>query len=147
MTVLLAYPLWAPTWGTGLLGEIFLVPFPGNLVIVAGFLGLVAVYCATLQLTMRRAGAPRPASVWWMFAIPVNFVEDFYIVHRVGAAVSGRASSVGALRGWLVLGYGWCAFQILSLLPGLIGLVSGGVAIVLWLTHWVLTLVWNRRLR
>ncbi|QRO01514.1 hypothetical protein JRI60_22080 [Archangium violaceum] len=146
VTALLTYPLWSPEWGTGLLGEIVLVPFPGNLLIIVGFLGLVAWYCASLQQTLRRAGAARPASVWWMFAIPANFVEDFYIVDRVSDALRPSTSSV-TLLSWTALGYGWCGFQILSLFPGPVGVVSGGVAIVLWLTHWVFTLILNRRLR
>lgn len=146
VTALLTSPLWAPAWGAGLLGEILLVPFPGNLVVVGGFLALVAAYCLTLQRTLRLAGAPRPASVWWMFAIPANFVEDFYIVQRVGVAIAG-AVPPGVLTGWRWLGFGWCAFQIVSLVPGVIGLLGGTVAIVLWLTHWMLTLVVNRRLR
>ncbi|WP_433675917.1 hypothetical protein [Microbacterium gorillae] len=146
VTALLTSPLWAPSWGRGLLGEIGLLPFPGNLLVVIAFFGLVALYCASLHVLMKRAGAARPASVWWMFAIPANFVEDFYIVHRVDAQIRSRTTTVARLS-WLWLGYGWCGFQILSLFPGIVGLIGGGLALVLWLTHWVLTVVLSRKLR
>lgn len=139
MAALLSSPLWAPQWGPGLLGEISVVPFPGNLLIVAGFLALVALYCRTLQVTLKRAGAARTGSVWWMFAIPANFVEDFYIVHRVGTALGGRIDPRARSRWWL-LGQTWCAFQIVSLLPGVVGLVGGVVALATWLAHWVATI-------
>jgi hypothetical protein len=145
VVVALSYPLWAPQWGAGLLGEIFVVPFPGNLLIVVGFLALVALYCRTLQVTMRRAGSSRSGSVWWMFAVPANFVEDFYIVRRIGSVLRGRIAP-RIHSSWLLLGHGWCAFQLVSLLPGAVGLTGGTVAVVAWLAHWVLTLGILRRL-
>lgn len=145
VTALLAYPFWAPHWGMGLLGEIFLFPFPGNVGIVLGFLVLVALYCATLQRTLNLA-AVRSRAVWWMFAIPANFVEDFYIMQKVGDALRPHCRA-STLRAWLILGYGWCVLQILSLFPGFFAMGAGLLAIVLWLIHWMLTLVLNRGLR
>jgi hypothetical protein len=145
VVALLTAPWWAPQWGPGLLGEIAVVAFPGNLLIVGGFLALVALYCRTLQATMSRAGAARSASVWWMFAIPANFVEDFYIVNRVGAALDPLVERP-ALNRWLLLGHAWCALQLLSLLPGVVGLTGGALAIAAWLAHWVSTLSILRRL-
>ena len=146
VVVLLSAPLWVPGWGPGLIGEIGLVPFPGNLAIIAGFLLLVALYCLTLQRLVRRAGAGSGASVWWMFAIPANFVEDFYIVQRVGAAIAPRIGRA-ELGWWRWLGFGWCILQLVSLLPGELGRVGGALAILLWLAQWVLTLSITRRLR
>lgn len=146
VTALLTYPLWAPEWGTGVLGEIAIVPFPGNLAIVVGFFGLVALYCATLHRLATRTGMARPASVWWMFAIPYNFIEDFFIIERVAAALDNHASAV-TVRTWRLLGYGWCGAQLVSLLPGEVGWLGGAVALVLWVVHWVLTVRIMRRLR
>ncbi len=145
VVALLTFPLWAPQWGTGLLGEIALVAFPGNLLVVVGFLAAVALYCRTLQVTMDRVGAARSRSVWWMFAIPANFVEDFYIVGRVGGALAGHVDHRTRGR-WVLLGRSWCAFQIVSLLPGVVGLVGGAVALVAWSAHWVSTLSILKRL-
>jgi hypothetical protein len=144
--VLLTYPLWAPGWGTGLLGEIWTLGMPGAPIAVAAFLGAVALYCRALQTTLTRVRVrtTHPASVWWMFAIPYNFVEDFFIVRNVAGALAadGRLPAAFVTR-WAVLGYGWCAFQILSLFPGAAGLVGGAVAIPLWLAHWVMTARFN----
>lgn len=151
VTVLLAQPLWAPQWGRGLLGEIAVFPPPVALAVVAGFLGLVALYCRALQRALAlvgpRPGVAAPASVWWMFAIPYNFVEDFFIVHAVATGLRREGSTPApALRRLSALGYGWCALQILSLLPGAPGYAGGAVAVPLWLAHWALTLRVNRRL-
>ncbi|WP_433790182.1 hypothetical protein [Actinoplanes sp. CA-252034] len=147
VTILLTYPIWAPQWGAGLLGEIAGQPPWASAAIVAGFLGLVALFCRTLQrtLTLTRTGT-RPASVWWMFAIPHNFVEDFYIVRAVAGSLAAAGTPPARVRRWAALGYGWCALQIVSLLPGAAGLAGGAMALPLWGAHWVLTARLNRRL-
>ncbi|MFI6738873.1 hypothetical protein ACIBI9_38615 [Nonomuraea sp. NPDC050451] len=151
VSILLTYPLWAPHWGSGILGEIAALGMPGGLIAIAVFFGLVALYCRALQRTMTvvrpQARAAAPASVWWMFVIPYNFVEDFSIVRTVSAslAADGRATS-GFVQKWAVLGYGWCAFQILSLFPGAAGYAGGAVALLLWAAHWIMTVQVSRRL-
>ncbi|MFF8382619.1 hypothetical protein [Streptomyces kanasensis] len=144
VTFLLCQPLWAPQWGRGLLGEVGGLGVPVALAVVLVFLGLVALYCRALQRMLERvrpgAAERSPASVWWMFAIPYNFTEDFFIVHA-GArslAADGRVDR-RFVRRWAVLGHGWCAFQILSLFPGAAGYVGGAVAVPLWVAHWGLT--------
>ncbi|MEU4622769.1 hypothetical protein AB0G04_22710 [Actinoplanes sp. NPDC023801] len=148
VVILLSYPIWAPQWGSGILGEIAGQPLWASVAIVAGFLALVALYCRALHRTLSlvRPGArrARPASVWWMFAIPFNFVEDFFIVRAVGASLA--AHGAGGAGRWTRLGYGWCAFQILSLFPGPAGLAGGAVALPLWAAHWASTARLNRRL-
>ncbi|WP_285583326.1 hypothetical protein [Herbidospora sp. NBRC 101105] len=138
VTALIAHPLYAPHWGTGILGEVTAAGPVGGPVFVAVFFGLVALYCRALERTLVLAGADRPGAVWWMFAIPYNFTEDFFIVGRVRAALAGRVTPE-FLRWWSILGYGWCAFQILSLLPGLPGYAGGAVAVPLWAAHWIMT--------
>lgn len=142
---LLAQPLWAPSWGAGILGEVFAVGMPGALVVIAVFFGLIALYCLALQRTLTLLRAPNPRSVWLMFAIPFNFVEDFYIVRNVSTALADRMPS-GFVRLWTVIGFGWCGFQILSLFPGPLGLIGGAVAIPMWIAHWLMTAHANRRL-
>ena len=128
---------------TGILAEVAARPRWISATIVAGFLGLVALYCRALQrtLTLVPPGArrARPASVWWMFAFPHNFVEDFFIVRAVAASLAAGGVPPGRVRCWSILGHGWCAAQIVSLLPGAAGLAGGAVALPLWAAHWLLT--------
>lgn len=151
VTVLLSYPLWAPQWGRGILGEVTGLPPAVALGVVAAFFGLVALYCRTLWRTMTLihpgARTAAPTSVWWMFAIPYNFTEDFFIVHTVATSLAADARvPARELSHWSTLGYGWCALQILSLFPGAAGYLGGAVAIPLWAAHWIMTVRINRRL-
>jgi hypothetical protein len=101
----------------------------------------------TLTLLQPDARTVAPASVWWMFAIPYNFIEDFFIIHNVAASMAGDAGIAGRdLKRWSALGYGWCALQILSLLPGAAGFSGGVLAVSLWAAHWLMTVRINRRL-
>lgn len=151
VVVLIGCPVWAPQWGPGILGEIGALPPVGAAALVIAFFGAVAVYCGALQrtLTSVRADArtASPASVWWMFAIPYNFIEDFFIVRAVGTSLAsdGRLPA-RRVRMWSVLGYGWCALQILSLFPGSAGLLGGATALPVWVAHWALTVRFRREL-
>lgn len=144
VVALLTQPLWAPQLGVGVLGEVAAAGPVGAPVAVAVFLVLVAFYCRLLARLLE--AVPRPLrrrsarSVWLMFAVPVNFVEDVVIVHEISASLrsDGRVPAPSVLR-WTVLGHAWCAAQIVSLLPGVVGVATGGAALVLWATHWVLT--------
>lgn len=108
------------------------------------FLGLVLAYCLDLRRTLVLAREPRPAppnSVWLMFLIPYNFIEDFWIVRHVSqvfdeAFAGPRGKRLATSSRWL--GYGWCGAQLVSLLPTGFGTAAGGVAVVLWIAHWAL---------
>lgn len=147
--VLLTQPLWAPQWGAGILGEIIAFGPLGAVLAIAVFFGLVALYCRELQRllaavpTVRRRRSPR--SVWLMFALPFNFVEDFVIVADIGASLrsDGRVPNSRIGR-WAALGHAWCALQIGSLLPGPVGVGCGVLALIAWVWHWALTR-WLRR--
>ncbi|SEL82871.1 hypothetical protein SAMN05660976_03453 [Nonomuraea pusilla] len=148
---LLSYPFWAPQWGSGILGEIAGLGTIGALIVVAVFFLIVALYCRALQTTMTlvrpEARSAAPASVWWMFAIPFNFTEDFFIVHTVSSSMTADARMPSAfMRWWAPLGYGWCVFQIVSLFPGITGFIGGAIAIPLWAAHWIMTVRANRML-
>lgn len=151
VTALLSYPLWAPQWGGGILGEIIGLPPAVALGAIAAFFGLVALYCRTLWRTLTLvhpdARSAPAASVWWMFAIPYNFTEDFFIVRTLERSVAADARiPTREVKRWSTSGYCWCTLQILSLFPGAVGYLGGAVAIPLWAAHWIMTLRINRRL-
>lgn len=101
VVVLLTQPLWAPEWGAGILAEVGGLTPMGAAAIVLFFFGLVALYCVSLQrllLAIPPTGrAISPSSIWLMFAIPYNFVEDFFIVGALAKSLRNddriRASS------------------------------------------------------
>lgn len=90
------------------------------------------------------------ASVWLMFLLPYNFVEDFFIVGNVSRSIRAEAATNARLAGLtgfgFVSGFGWCAAQIVSLLPNAVGELAGGVALLCWGVHWRLVVKVNRLL-
>ncbi len=130
--------------GRGIFGEIALFGPHGALAAVALFLVVVFFYCRDLGRTLAAvspgARRARPASVWWMFALPYNFIEDFFIIHHVSASLRAEARGNIALAGWRRFGewsgLGWCGAQIVSLAPNLVGSAAGLVALALWWLHW-----------
>lgn len=145
-------PVWAEAlWpafrvapeGRGIFGEIALFGPYGALAAVILFLAVVLFYCRDLGRTLAAvspaARKASPASVWWMFVLPYNFIEGFFIIRGVSASLraetqrhAGFASRRGFGEG---TGLGWCGARILSLVPNLPGSTAGLVALVLWLIH------------
>jgi hypothetical protein len=144
VTVLLALPFVDADARSGVLASVAKIGVPALVVSVAVFLAAVAFYCRSLQTCLERirpeARAASPRSVWLMFLIPYNFVEDFFIVRNVAASLRAEAAVnpvLGHLRGFgTVSGLGWCTAQIISLIPNGLGEAAGAVALVLWIVHW-----------
>ncbi len=154
VTYALAYPFLYPTPGMGVLMTVESSGTITTVSITISFLIAVAFYCRSLQHCLKlvrpvaRAAAPR--SVWYMFLIPYNFIEDFFIVYNVTKSLQAEAALNPALASMrhfgAFSGFGWCAAQIVSLLPNRVGEVAGVVALVLWGIHWVFIHSINKRL-
>ncbi|MFD2176083.1 hypothetical protein [Veronia pacifica] len=148
LSIPVAYGLVYPFVGDGLSGgimdELSLFGTTGSIIIACSFLLLVYFYCRDLYRVMLSVSPNsrdvKASSVWLMFLIPYNFIEDFFIMKNVADALDKervKRPSLTALKtNGLWLGYGWCAAQIVSLLPFAIGSIAGLVAIILWLLHW-----------
>ena len=129
----------------GILAELRLLGPQGAGLLAAGFLLAVVAYARDLQhllqaLPPAHRAAP-PHSVWFMLLLPWNFVEDFWIVAHVAASLKSHAGAggrpqAGSGRFGLISGLGWCALQILSLVPLPLGSLAGLLALPLWLWHW-----------
>ncbi|MEO4048783.1 hypothetical protein AAFN46_17025 [Pseudomonas sp. CAU 1711] len=140
----LAYPLLNPEAGGGILKEVEMFGPLGSLLAIALFLALVALYCRDLQrslaLVRPEARRARPRSVWLMFLLPYNFIEDFCIVANVAASLRAEARHNADLRlprdAGLVSGWGWCVAQIVALVPHPLGSLAGLLAMALWIVHW-----------
>lgn len=140
----LVYPLFHPELQGGILNELKLLGPAGAAVAVVVFLLLVVIYtrdlAKSLRLVSRSSRKAAPRSVWLMFLIPYNFIEDFFIVSNVASSLRAEATSNPALAKFksfgMISGLGWCAAQIVSLAPNAVGSVAGAIAIPLWIWHW-----------
>lgn len=139
-------PFIAPSNEESVLSEIYNIGIIPSLLIMLSFFVMVAFYCRTLQrcLTLispenRKA---KPNSVWYMFAIPFNFVEDFFIVINVANSIEGEKKSNVKLKNisdfGMVSGIGWSIAQVLSFIPNYIGQIAGVLGMVLVIHHWIL---------
>ncbi|GAA4365764.1 hypothetical protein GCM10023185_36350 [Hymenobacter saemangeumensis] len=121
------------------------IGIPGTMLIVGLFFGMVAFYCRTLQkclaLIKPENRKAKPHSVWYMFAIPFNFVEDFFIVIDLANSLEEEKKTNVGLRDitdyGMVSGIGWCIAQLLSFVPGLVGQLAGAVGMLLVFHHWI----------
>ena len=134
--------------------EVNTLGFVNAIIVMIIFFILVAFYCRTLQKTLtliehsHRKCAPR--SVWLMFFIPYNFIEDFFIIYNVSISIKHQAINNEKLNSYsyysLYVGLGSCAAQILSIAPGHYGQIATLIALVLWIVHWYLMMLINKRL-
>lgn len=140
----LAYPFLHPTTSGGIFKEIELLGVLGSVVLTTIFLALIFLYCRDLQrsLSLVRISARKanPRSVWLMFLLPYNFIEDFFIMANVAKSLQQEAQQNLALQPFksfgMMSGVGWCTAQIISLLPNEIGSLAGIIALPLWIVHW-----------
>jgi len=105
---------------------------------------MVAFYCRTLQkcLTLIKPENRKaePKSVWYMFAIPFNFVEDFFIVINIANSIEEEKKSNRNLNGisdfGMISGIGWSIAQVLSFIPSMVGQIAGLIGMILVIYHW-----------
>lgn len=140
----LSYPFLHPEANAGVFREVQMLGVTGSVIVGLLFLGAIVLYCRDLQRTLSllqansRVASPR--SVWWMFFMPFNFVEDFFIVANVARSLRNEAQNNPALAGLksfgLWSGIGWCSAQIISLIPHELGALGSLFALLFWVVHW-----------
>ncbi|MDH4473961.1 MAG: hypothetical protein QE487_15245 [Fluviicola sp.] len=158
LTVLLVcwavFPFFSNTEGAGMLNEIYRIGIIPSILIMLAFFIMVAFYCRTLQkcLTLIKPDNRKttPTAVWYMFAIPFNFVEDFFIVINLANSLEKEKVSNEKLKNvsdfGMVSGIGWCLAQILSFIPNIVGQIAGLLGMVLVIYHWLLIHKMNKLL-
>lgn len=154
VVIAFALPIFYPSLGSGFLEEIEILGIWGALFVFSVFLVFVFFYCKDLQKTLelitpKHRAAP-PKSVWFMFLIPYNFIEDFFIVNNVAKSIENEAENNAALKDLkffgLYSGIGWCTAQLVSMAPGYLGKTASLVALILWAIHWKFIRSTNNRL-
>jgi hypothetical protein len=136
------------------LGEIFKVGVLPSILIIGAFFIMVAFYCRTLQkcLTLIKPENRKamPKSVWYMFAVPFNFVEDFFIVINIASSIEEEKKSNIKLKDisdfGTVSGIGWSISQVLSFIPNIVGQMAGLLGMILVIYHWTQIARINRQL-
>ena len=116
----------------------------GIAVLVLVFFVAVAFYCVALQTCLSLVAVENrkatPKSVWYMFLLPYNFIEDFFIIINVSNSIEAEAKQNEKLSvikdNGMISGIGWCIAQLFSLAPNIIGQIAGGIALILWIFHW-----------
>ncbi len=123
--------------------------------LVVVFFTAIAFYCRSLQKTLELVKAEnrtrKPKSVWYMYLIPFNFVEDFFIIIDISNSLKREMQSNKKLANFgdfgLTLGIGWSIAQIFSFIPNIAGQIAGFTGIVLWIIHWILIGKINKTLK
>lgn len=144
VTAALLYPFFNPEIRSGVFASLDTVGWLPTVALTVLFLTGVALYCLSLQRSLSlvhpACRAAQPRSVWFMFLLPYNFVEDFFIIHNITRSLrleAQRNSRLDNIRSFgAVSGYGWCTAQIVCLLPNLIGEIASVIALVCWAVHW-----------
>jgi hypothetical protein len=141
---LFALPFIKPEINGRVLREVQMLGITGSVIVGLVFLCAIVFYCRDLQTSLSlispEARVASPRSVWWMFFMPFNFVEDFFIVANVARSIKNEAAKNPALAGLksvgLWSGLGWCTAQIISLIPHELGSIGSVFALVFWIVHW-----------
>nr|WP_314861973.1 hypothetical protein [uncultured Undibacterium sp.] len=141
----LAYPFLYTEVSGGILSELNAFGQTGSVIAIAAFLLLVLFYALdlikTLKLVSPASRKATPNSVWLMFLLPYNFIEDFFIIISVAKSLKAEAvinPSLAPFKSFgMISGIGWCATQIVSLIPNQIGSAASLVATGFLIWHWV----------
>lgn len=140
----LAYPFLYPDANAGVFREVQMLGVTGSVMLGLLFLSAIVLYCRDLQKTLsllpEQSRVASPRSVWWMFFMPFNFVEDFFIVANVARSLRNEAQINPVLAGLknfgLWSGIGWSTAQIISLIPHDLGSLGSVFALLFWVVHW-----------
>jgi hypothetical protein len=139
---------------SGVLNTLNSANIVGLLLLITGFFIAVGFYCKSLQTCLqliqfdnRKAN---PKSVWYMFLIPFNIIEDFFIIINVSNSIEKEAQfnpQLSTIKDFgFVSGIGWCIAQVISFVPNYIGQIAGFIGFILWIIHWSFILKVNKLL-
>lgn len=126
----------------------------GSAAIIIIFFTAIGFYCMDLkrclELIEPKNRKANPKSVWYMFLMPYNFIEDFFIMINISNSLEEEAKENKKLENnndfGMTTGIGWCIAQILSFVPNYAGQIASIIGLILWIIHWIFILKMNRLL-
>ena len=138
----------------GVFENVFSIGVIGSAAIIIIFFTAIGIYCMDLQRCLEliepKNRKATPKSVWYMFLMPFNFIEDFFIVINISNSLQEEARENIKLQKYkdfsMVTGIGWCIAQILSFIPNITGQVAAIMGLVLWIIHWRFIININKQL-
>lgn len=144
LVLIVIYPYFEFGQVPGGLNEFQSLGLPLSILITIIFFTAIAFYCKSLQKVLEKITPEnrtrKPKSVWYMYLIPFNFIEDFFIVIDLSNSLTNEMKTKANLAKFgdfgLTLGIGWSVAQLFSFIPNIIGQVSGFVGILMWILHW-----------
>ncbi len=148
------YPYVFSTESTGVFNMLNSTDIIALSLLILVFLVAIAFYCKSLQTCLllihsdnRKAN---PTSVWWMFLIPFNIIEDFFIIINVSNSIEKEAQfnpRLSTIKDFgFVSGIGWCIAQVISFVPNYVGQIAGLVGFIFWIMHWFFIIKINKLL-
>lgn len=134
--------------------NVFSIGIIGSAAIIILFFTAIGFYCMDLQRCLElidpKNRKAKPQSVWYMFLLPYNFIEDFFIVINISNSLEEEAKKNEKLANCndfgMITGIGWSIAQILSFVPNLTGQIASILGLVLWIIHWRFIIKMNRLL-
>ncbi|SED05802.1 hypothetical protein SAMN04489761_4133 [Tenacibaculum sp. MAR_2009_124] len=146
LVLIASFPYFQNGQAPGGLSELQYMGIIPSIILVVGFFTAIAFYCYTLQKVLQNVKPDnrtrKPKSIWFMYLIPFNFIEDFFIVIDVSNSLKNEMKTNKNLTKFgdfgLTLGIGWSVAQLFSFIPNIAGQISGLIGIILWIIHWVL---------
>lgn len=140
-----AFPFMNGNSSMGIMEEVYRIGIGWTILITLLFFGMVALYCITLQKCLKlikpKNRKANPKSVWRMFIMPFNFVEDFFIVINIANSLEEEKKDNETLKNisdfGMVSGIGWSIAQLMSFIPNIVGQISGLVGMLLLAYHWI----------
>jgi hypothetical protein len=133
---------------------VFSLGIIGSASITITFFTAIGFYCMDLQRCLELI-APKnrktnPKSIWYMFLIPYNFIEDFFIIIDISNSLELEAKENKKLQNYknfgMVTGIGWCIAQVLCFIPNITGQAASILGLVLWIIHWRFIIKINKQL-
>jgi hypothetical protein len=154
LLLIATYPYFHTGKVPGGLSELRYLGTISSILLVVIFFVAIAFYCRSLQNVLKKIKPEnrtrKPNSVWFMYLIPFNFIEDFFIVIDIANSLKNEMQTNNKLVRFgdfgLTLGIGWSVAQLFSFIPNIAGQISGLVGLVLWVIHWIVILRINKEL-